>query len=371
MSGAMTMPGMAGGPPMMGMQPGIGGAGGAMPMPQQGMQGGGQPMANPAAGGVQGLPPQLLAMLQQRMGQAPNGIMGQGGPMQGAVVPSQAPTPGMGAPGVGPAPAMGGSAPAPGMAGTAAQMAQHGRFGDKVLAHMAPGEMAIPPEMQMMNPQLMLQIQKAFAQMGLSPAQFTAGSPQGVKNPLTGLQENSLLGALLPILGAVGGSMIAPGIGTAIGGGLGGVAGGMVDKSGLAGSLAQGAGGALGGYLGGGGLGGAANAGAATAALPPGVSGPVAASSDFTGTSPFGSLMRGGLGAGLGSAVGGILSPPQQGAASQLPPGFNTPRAPVNPQFNSLLGNGQSSSLNTAGYNPYAVASGSPYNFYGASGAGY
>jgi hypothetical protein len=131
------------------------------------------------------------------------------------------------------------------------EMAKMGRYGDSVLAHMTPGEMAVPPEVQ--TPQVMHALTNAFRSMGVSPQMFQAGSPNASTNPQTGANEFSILGALLPVLGAIGGSMIMPGIGTAIGGGLGGAAGGMYDKAGGMGTALEALGGAAGGFLGGGG----------------------------------------------------------------------------------------------------------------------
>lgn len=345
-------------------QPAVGG------MPQMG-----GPMMPQTGMAPQAIPPQLLQMLQQRL----MGGMGGGPGMPGGVMPQQAPmgapTPGA-QPGAGPLQGVPGANP---MQQQAAGLAHQGRFGDKTLGHLSPGEVMIPPEMQ--SAQLMQQIGKAFAQMGMSPAQFTAGSPSGVRNPQTGMQEFSLLGALLPILGGAAGTMIGgPGVGTAIGGALGGAGAGLMDHSGGMGTLLQAGLGGLGGYLGSGGMGGgaASPAAQATSALPEGMSGPVAAATDPVGSmtsSPFGGMggaMRGGLGAGLGSAVGSMLTPPPQTSGTpNLPPGFNNPMPPMNPSFNHMLGNNNSSRIGFNGYNPFAVATGQqPYNFYSPTGNG-
>lgn len=266
---------------------------------------------------------------------------------------------------------------------TPAQMAADGRFGDAVVAHLTPGEIQIPPQVQ--NPSLMEAIQRAFAKAGVSPQQFTAGSPQSSHNPATGAPEYSLLAALLPILGGAAGSFIpglGTGIGAAIGGGLGGAAGGLMDKSGAAGTLAQAAGGALGGYAGGGGFGGASSAanGAGEAvdiagnpttdAAAAGATG-AASSSPYGGGGMFGSTafpaLKPGFGAGLGAMVGGALTPPSTSSSSGLPSSFTNPLAPLNPAFNSLLGNSNASKVGFNGYNPYAAATGGVpggYNFY-------
>lgn len=384
------------------------GAQGPMPPPMQGAPQGGPPMAG---GPPQGqIPPQVLQMLQQRMAQQ-GGMPGGGGPMPGGP-PGGAPMAGgPGGPPGGPMPPQGGAAPMgqpgqPGAGGgqhpmTPQQMAQQGRFGDSVVAHLTPGEIEVPPQVQ--TPQLMHMLQQAFAKAGVSPQQFTAGSPQSSHNPATGAPEYSLLAALLPILGGVGGSLIGGPAGGAIGGALGGGIGGMADKGGTANVLASAAGGGLGGWLGGGGLSsGAAEGAGATASTSP------FSATGAAGNAPFGnglsamanpelntsaaaslapsqamagaanagspsylSMLKPGLGAGLGASVGSMVAPPQMpGGGSGLPPGFGNSLPPLNPNFNQLLGNGQSSRVSGNGYNPYAAATGQPFNFYSPNGNG-
>lgn len=367
-----------------------------------GMQG------SPMGGGMPQLPPQVMQALMQHMAQQGGGGGMPPGPPQG--MPGGMPTP----PPMGGMPQMPGAPQGGPMAGaqlqppgqqpmTPGQMAQQGRFGDSVVAHVTPGEISIPPQIQ--SPALMQAIRAAFAHFGISPQQFTAGSPQVSHNPATGAPELSLWSALLPIAGAALGSFI-PGVGTAagmaIGGGLGGAAGGLVDKRGLTGAALQGLGGAAGGYLGGalgGAAGGAAsvpdafagNTMAATggaaasdapfgsavgaanpfggntmAALPTAAGGaasatPAAANgiSGLIGSVPW----KGALAAGTGSSLAGMLTP---STASPLPPGFNNPLPPVNQSFNAMRGSGQTSIPQFGGYNPYtAVAGPNPgFNFY-------
>ena len=112
-----------------------------------------------------------------------------------------------------------------------------GRFGDSIIAHLTPGEITIPIQLQ--SPAVLKAIREEFKRVGVSPAQFVAGSHKGSRNPQTGAQEFSLLGGMLPtILGVVGGAagpVVAPGVGTAIGAGLGSAAG----EAASGGSLAQ------------------------------------------------------------------------------------------------------------------------------------
>jgi hypothetical protein len=72
-----------------------------------------------------------------------------------------------------------------------------------------------------------------------------------------------------------------------------------------------------------------------------------------------------GMGAGTGAAVGGMLAP--QGNTSPLPPGFNNPLPPVNPNFNALRGSNQTSTPSFQGYNPYTSATQGGYSFYPTS----
>jgi hypothetical protein len=106
-------------------------------------------------------------------------------------------------------------------------MAAQGRMGDSMMAHLTPGEVAVPPQVQ--TPELMRALQQAFGQAGVAPEQFTAGSPFSSTNPQTGAPEFSLWSALLPVLGAAAGSFI-PGLGTAAGAALGGAAGGAAGR---------------------------------------------------------------------------------------------------------------------------------------------
>lgn len=278
---------------------------------------------------------------------------------------------------------------------TPAEMARLGRFGDQVVAHLTPGEIQVPPEVQ--SPKVLATLEKAFTQAGVQPEQFVAGSPQSSVNPNTGAPEYSFLSAILPVAGAVVGSII-PGIGTAagmaLGGAAGGALGGVVDKTGPLGILGGAAGGALGGYLGGSGgvsgllgsLGGEAAsaapmaageaiggaAGAAGGAFGP-ASSPAAAQAAYGAAGEawkaapmtLGQRLMGGMYAGIGSGVGSSLAPPQsQDPKSQLPDSFKQPLPPVNPNYGQLLGSGQTSAPNFTNYDPFRMVAGNPYRFF-------
>lgn len=320
------------------------------------------------------------------------------GSYMGSATPSAPPPPSMptvmgGAAGAQQVPMAAGQQPA--MSRMLNQMGQMGRHGDTMMAHMTPGEIAVPPQVQ--TPNVLSALQQAFKSAGADVRQFAAGSPFAAHNPNTGQQEFSLWSAILPVLGAVGGSLVGGPIGAAAGGALGGGAGGAIDHTGAAGIGLGALGGAAGGYLGaGGGIGsllggsgsgasGAAGAAGAAATNTPlgaptgGAAQAAMAARMAAGDSPamigagtlpqaaasspslMGLLKTGGY-AGLGASLGSSLAPPP---SSNTPPTFGAPMGPVNP--NAMIGGRPAvSAPNFAGYNPYsAVTSGSPYSFYG------
>ena len=405
------------GPGIPGQQPTINPATGLQQFNLQDaqMSGPAQMPAPPPPGGAMPppqLPPQVLQMLmQQRMQQQGGGMPPGGAPMPPPPGPGGSPQPGM----AGPPPALAPRMPPPGS--PAAQgpqgqpmspqaMAGAGRTGDSIIAHMAPGEIAIPPQVQAANPQLMQMIHAAFMKAGVNPSQFTAGSASASHNPTTGQPEFNILSSILPVAGAALGSFI-PGIGTAAGmaagGALGGAAGGALNGGGIAPIIGGALGGGVGGYAGGGGfgsLGGLANtSGAAAANSSPfssNVPGNINAMAPnagavanpelggATGFSPGGPAETmpsgGGLGglmgqlkgsslAGIGAGLGSALAPVAQ--KSILPPGFNNNLPPTNPQFGALNGSGVANTPSFGGYNPYAAVTqpGGGYTFYKPGGA--
>lgn len=299
--------------------------------------------------------------------------------------------------------------------------AMSGRFGDRIAAHMTPGEIAVPPQVQ--TPKVKKTLAHAFNQAGVAPEQFVAGSPFASSNPETGAPEFSLWSAILPVLGGIAGSFI-PGFGTAagaaLGGAAGGAAGGLIDKQTPLAIALQALGGAAGGYMGApgqidpaqlaakmtamtpigtAGLDPAASAlaagtsaqapGASALAsgggvpIPPAVSFPTGAgqaaqqtgsssllASPFSNGSALSNLWQNvkpnlgaGIGAGLGSGLAGGFAPqpPPSGPAMG---GGGPKMGPINTNFGQLLGSGASSTPNFFGYDPYAAAAGSGYNFY-------
>lgn len=306
--------------------------GSGQPGPQMPPQMPQQPQGMPQPGGG-GPNPALIQAAMQRM-------MGAGGP-QG--------TPG------GP---QGGPPP---MQQALQAAAAQGRNGDKLMAHLTPGEIEVPPEVQ--TPKVLATLKRAMKKKGVNISQFTAGSPASSTNPATGAPEYNFLSALLPILGGVGGALVGGPWGAAAGGALGGAVGGGMNGGGGQGALMGGALGGLGGYFGAGALGSAfpetfGGMGAATQAgtLP----GTLGANGMATGggmASAAGSAAGGmsGLGAwakanplallGLGGAGLGLFSNAFNGsltnqAAPWMPPGFNTPLTPQSQlgSYQQLLG---------------------------------
>ncbi len=68
-------------------------------------------------------------------------------------------------------------------------MAQYGRNGDTMMAHVAPGEMVVPPEVLQRSPEVARGLGMAFADAGADPLRYTVGSGQNSINPVTGEPE--------------------------------------------------------------------------------------------------------------------------------------------------------------------------------------
>ncbi|MEQ8510753.1 MAG: hypothetical protein RIB43_17255 [Rhodospirillaceae bacterium] len=69
-------------------------------------------------------------------------------------------------------------------------LALQGRGGDTELAHLTPGEMIVPPQLQ--TPEVVRALQQAAHNAGIDMRRYTAGSPASSVNPETGLEEYSL-----------------------------------------------------------------------------------------------------------------------------------------------------------------------------------
>ena len=114
-------------------------------------------------------------------------------------------------------------------------LASLGRFEDTYIVHAAEGETVIPKEVLAGNPKLKQDIFKQMRAVGIDqPESYVVGNAFNSINPNTGQPEFFFkkLKRFLPTIGAIVGNIIAPGIGGAIGSGLGSLAAGEpIDKA--------------------------------------------------------------------------------------------------------------------------------------------
>ena len=68
-------------------------------------------------------------------------------------------------------------------------MAQYGRNGDTMMAHVSPGEMVVPQDVLQENPQIARGLGMAFQDSGMDPLRYTVGSGYNSINPVTGEPE--------------------------------------------------------------------------------------------------------------------------------------------------------------------------------------
>jgi hypothetical protein len=150
---------------------------------------------------MQGQPPmnpQMMQQIMQMMQQRQGGMQQPGQGMQG---------PGM---------QQGGNRFTP------QELGALGRLGDTTVAHLTPGEMTVPPQVQ--TPKVLATLQKEYHKKGVDPSQFTVGSPNSSINPSTGVPEYNFWSSLLPMaLGGVGAMFGGP-LGAAAGSGIGNLA---------------------------------------------------------------------------------------------------------------------------------------------------
>ncbi len=71
-----------------------------------------------------------------------------------------------------------------------------GQSEDTKIAHVAPGEIVIPREIQDEEPQVVQSFIKAMSKAGMNWRQFVVGSPEGNINEETGLQEFVFSGSI-------------------------------------------------------------------------------------------------------------------------------------------------------------------------------
>lgn len=119
-----------------------------------------------------------------------------------------------------------------------------GRNEDTYLAHVAPDEMIVPAQALRDNPLLKQAIQKSISKYGIDPNQFLVGNGSMDLNPLTGLPEFGFLSKLWKkakkvIKKVAPVAALIPGVGTALGGVLGGIGGLATKIPGVGGMLGK------------------------------------------------------------------------------------------------------------------------------------
>lgn len=126
------------------------------------------------------------------------------------------------------------------------EMARKGRNGDKHIAHVAEGEMIVPPTL---SPELIAQIRAEMEAQGMNPDEFTVGDVDAKINPETGEQEFFFkkLKKIFKVAAPIAASFI-PGVGP-LGAAAIGAAGGALGGGGLKGALLGGISGGLGSAL--------------------------------------------------------------------------------------------------------------------------
>ena len=109
-------------------------------------------------------------------------------------------------------------------------LASLGRYEDTYIVHAAEGETVIPKEVLASNPKLKEDIFKQMRAVGIEePESYIVGDALNSRNPVTGQPEFFFksLKKYLPTIGAIVGNILLPGIGGAIGSGLGSLAAGQ------------------------------------------------------------------------------------------------------------------------------------------------
>jgi len=107
--------------------------------------------------------------------------------------------------------------------------AQYGRGSDTTIGHLTPGDVVIPRDVVMENPEFLVKLKKAMADMGGDYKTHVVGSGYENINPNTGAPEFGFFGGIGKIFSSLvpaGLGFLAGGpVGAAIGGGLGLLAG--------------------------------------------------------------------------------------------------------------------------------------------------
>ena len=110
-----------------------------------------------------------------------------------------------------------------------AGIAALGRNGDEFMAHVAAGEMVVPP---VITPETRARLFQEMQQAGLDPDRYTVGEGMSI-NPITGLPEfffKKVFKAVKKVVKKVAPialPLVIPGVGTALSGALGGIGGAL------------------------------------------------------------------------------------------------------------------------------------------------
>ena len=183
-------------------------------------------------------------------------------------------------------------------------LASLGRDEDRYMAHVASGEMVVPP---VITPETRQRLQQEMMAAGLSPENYTVGEGMSI-NPITGLPEFGWLKKTLKSIKKVAVKVapilpFIPGVGTFLGGILGGVGSGitsLVSKiPGIGGALSSGIG-SLGSFF----------------------SPAAGATGMFGGT--IGPSIRSGIGSLFGGGMGGTVEVASGDTLSQIAAANNT-----------------------------------------------
>jgi len=241
-----------------------------------------------------------------------------------------------------------------------------GRSTDTQLGHLSLGEIVIPRAF-LDDPEFMQMLQLFFQQNGADINEFTVGHAANKINPETGYPEFFSFKSFLKFAAPIALSLLAPGIGTALGstlsastlGGIGGAIGGGLAGGGLKGVALGG----LGGYAMNGGL---AGLGSKTLGTLPGgaLQGPTVSGATLTGTGS-GSGILGALGRTTGLSASGGGSTFTGGLGSTLAKGiagFMDDSALKKAQEQLLAGN-QQQLANLESFDPSGITSDPGYQF--------
>ena len=112
-----------------------------------------------------------------------------------------------------------------------AGIAALGRNGDEFMAHVAAGEMVVPP---VITPETRARLFQEMQQAGLDPDRYTVGEGMSI-NPITGLPEFFFkkvfkgVKKIVKKVAPIALPLVIPGVGGALSGALGGI-GGAIGK---------------------------------------------------------------------------------------------------------------------------------------------